>query len=92
MSPHPTLPGDQHGWRGDPVADKLWLKGERLGLRDGRRIWKQLTLRIVSQAQAVGLFRHLYYTYVSPRVVGVYPGQTLGLGTSDPITISMSSR
>ena len=23
--------GDQHGWRGDPMATRLWLKGQRLG-------------------------------------------------------------
>jgi peptide/nickel transport system substrate-binding protein len=62
--------GDQHGWH-DPMIDKLWLKGQRLGLTAAAKVWRQMGTRTVTQAYAVPIASQPTYLFVSGKVGGI---------------------
>jgi peptide/nickel transport system substrate-binding protein len=69
----------------DPVAYRLYLKAARLPYDGaGYAVWRQLTRRVITQAETLFVLRTPIYTFVSKRVSGVRPAVGI-FGLGDPI-------
>jgi peptide/nickel transport system substrate-binding protein len=64
--------GDQHGWH-DPVIDRLWLRGQRLGKKAAAPIWREINARTVTRAYSLPVCAGAQYAFVSRKISGVRP-------------------
>ena len=77
----PKAGANQHGWS-DPALNKLWAQGQGASPAAAKRYWRQMSRRVVTQAEMVPVFLSHNLFYVSKDVGGVsFPGRLAPLAT-----------